>query len=61
MFKDKNFDGIYESLSTLVVDGIDEQVVGHSASIIAYDEDAEMNIDKGCCKVFMAYSKANDK
>ncbi|MBR5864631.1 MAG: hypothetical protein IKY76_08735 [Alistipes sp.] len=61
MFKDKDYDGISEVLSSLVIDGIDERVVGHSASIIAYDEDAEMNTDKGCCTVFMTYSKANDK
>lgn len=61
MFKDKNFDGIYESLSTLVIDGIDEQVVGFTASAIAYNENAEMNTDKNCCAVFMTYSKTNDK
>lgn len=61
MFKDKDFDGIYESLSILVVDGIDEQVVGFTAAAIAHNENVEMNTDKDCCTVFMIYSKTNDK
>ena len=61
MFNGMDLDGISEALSSLVIDGIDEQVVRYSASIIAYNEDAEMNTDKGCCTVFMTYSKANDK
>ena len=61
MFDGKTLDEISEILGSLAIDGIDEQVIGYSASIIAYNEDAEMNTDKGCCTVFMAYSKANDK
>ena len=61
MFEGKDLYEISEILGSLAIDGIDEQVIGYSASIIAYNEDAEMNTDKDCCKVFMAYSKANDK
>lgn len=61
MFEGKDLDEISEILGSLAIDGIDEQVIGYSASIIAYNEDAEMNTDKGCCTLFMAYSKANDK
>ena len=52
MFEGKDLDEISEILGSLAIDGIDEQVIGYSASIIAYNEDAEMNTDKGCCKVF---------
>ncbi len=61
MFEGKDLYEISEILGSLAIDGIDEQVIGHSASIIAYSEDAEMNTDKGCCTVFMAYSKRNKK
>lgn len=58
MFEGKDLYEISEILGSLAIDGIDEQVIGYSASIIAYNEDAEMNTDKGCCKVFMGYSKS---
>lgn len=61
MFEGKDLDEISEILGSLAIDGIDEQVIGYSASIIAYNEDAEMNTDKDCSTVFMAYSKMNDK
>ena len=61
MFKGKDLDGISEILHTLIVNGINEQVVTYTASIIAYNEDAKMNTDKDCSTVFMAYSKMNNK
>lgn len=61
MFNGKDLDEISEVLSSLMIDGIDAQVVRYSASIIAYHENAEMNTDKDCCTVFMAYSRANNK
>lgn len=61
MFKGKDLDGISEILHTLIVNGINEQVVTYTASIIAYNEDAKMNTDKDCSTVFMAYSKRNKK
>ena len=60
-FEKRDFDGIFEAINSLAIVGVDEQIIKFTASAIAYYEDAEMNTDKGCSTVFMAYSKSINK
>lgn len=61
IFEGKDHDGIFEILNSLAIVEINELVVQHTESIIAYNEDADMNTDQGCCAVFVAYSTSADE
>jgi hypothetical protein len=54
--KDKNWDEISESLAHFNVDGIGDDVIIASASILATSNDSEMCTDIGSSTCFMNYS-----
>ncbi len=56
LFKDADFDGIYKSVHSLAIEGIDDDIVSATTEMIAFDNDIEPTMD-GCCRCFMLFAK----
>lgn len=56
LFEDADFDGIYQLVSSLAIEGIDDDIIGATVATIAFDNDIEPAMD-GCCSCFMLFVK----
>ena len=56
LFEGDDFDEIYQSVSALAIEGIDDDIIGATVATIALDNDIEPAMD-GSCSCFMLFAK----
>ena len=56
LFKNTDFNGIYSTVQSLAIDGVDDDIVSATATTLAFDNDIEPAMD-GCCSCFMLFAK----
>ena len=56
LFEGADFDGIYQLVSSLTIEGIDDDIVGATVATIAFDNNIKPIMD-GCCSCFMLFAK----